>query len=181
MTGMQAPDAGEEVRARYAAVRRQIAGDAPVTVLHIGAAQTAVASGDGPKPDAVLLLDIGWQRTSGRHFEHMLPTAMGLEGAIAAIEDEVMRARGFSASDARLCTTDAGVREVARAAGFGDGNAVTLPLDTVERTFGRLAALAQGMPAPHVGLPADAAFAATLLILREFMHHLHFQAITVLA
>lgn len=178
---MHAPDAGEEVRAQYAAVRSRLAGDAPVTVLHIGAAQTAVASGDGPQPGAVLLLDIGWQRTSTRHFGRMPPTAIGLEDAIATVEDEVMRARGFGASDARLCTTDASVREVARAAGIGDGTAVTLPLDAVERTFGRLAALAQGMPASHAGLPADAGFAATLLILREFMHHLHFPAITVLA
>ena len=179
MTGMQAPDAGEEVRTRYAAVRRQIAGDAPVTVLHIGAAQTAVATGRGAQADAVLLLDIGWQRTAARHFAGVPPTAIELEEAIAVVEDEVTRARDVITPASGLFSTDACVGDIARAAGVGDGTAVTLPLDAVEQTFGRLTSLAHGAPASHAGLPADASFAAALLILREFMHHLHFQAITV--
>lgn len=35
-----------------------------------------------------------------------------------------------------------------------------------------------GTAAP-AGLPTDARFAATLLILREFMHHLQFKSITI--
>lgn len=34
-------------------------------------------------------------------------------------------------------------------------------------------------PAGSAGIPTDAGFAATLLILREFMHHLHFTSITI--
>jgi hypothetical protein len=36
-----------------------------------------------------------------------------------------------------------------------------------------------GRPPASEGLPAGGAFAATLLILRELMHHLKFAAITV--
>jgi hypothetical protein len=35
-----------------------------------------------------------------------------------------------------------------------------------------------GSTAARQGLPGDAGFAATLLILREFMHHLQFASIT---
>lgn len=36
-----------------------------------------------------------------------------------------------------------------------------------------------GPPAGMAGIPTDAGFAATLLILREFMHHLDFTSITI--
>jgi hypothetical protein len=51
----------------------------------------------------------------------------------------------------------------------------------VERVFNRLAAVAQGRPAAHEGLPEDPAFAARLLVLRELMHHMPFAAVTLLS
>jgi hypothetical protein len=51
----------------------------------------------------------------------------------------------------------------------------------VERTFEQLTAVAHGRPVASTGIPVDAAFAATLVILREFMHHLQFMSITVTA
>jgi len=51
----------------------------------------------------------------------------------------------------------------------------------MERVFSRLAAVVQGKPAAHEGIPDDNAFAATLLILREFMHHLGFSSIGLLS
>jgi hypothetical protein len=50
----------------------------------------------------------------------------------------------------------------------------------MERTFDRLAQVSLGRPASSEGLPASNSFSATLLILREFMHHLQFAGITVL-
>jgi hypothetical protein len=52
-------------------------------------------------------------------------------------------------------------------------------IDAVERQFDLLTALTQGRPATSAGIPTDIGFAATLLILREFMHHLQFSAITI--
>lgn len=46
-------------------------------------------------------------------------------------------------------------------------------------TFQRLSAVSLGRPISLEGLPASADFAATLLILREFMHHLGFASITL--
>jgi len=51
----------------------------------------------------------------------------------------------------------------------------------LERTFNRLTAVSLGRPASREGIPAGVAFAATLLILRKFMHHLQFSSITVKA
>lgn len=56
---------------------------------------------------------------------------------------------------------------------------MVLPVDRVERLFDLLAALSMGRPASSAGIPTDAGFAATLLILREFMHHLDFTSITI--
>ena len=49
-----------------------------------------------------------------------------------------------------------------------------MPVDTVERLFDLLAALSQGRPASSAGIPDSPEFAARLLVLREFMHHLGF-------
>lgn len=49
----------------------------------------------------------------------------------------------------------------------------------MERLFDQLAARVQGRPASQTDIPDDPAFYASLLILREFLHHLQFPAITV--
>lgn len=53
-------------------------------------------------------------------------------------------------------------------------------IEAMERSFDRLTSVALGRPASHEGIPSSNAFTATLLILREFMHHLQFTSITVL-
>ena len=96
-----------------------------------------------------------------------------------SVEDEVARVRAIIVDDSRLFTRDAGIREIALIAGLLDQSALTLSLETMEKTFDRLAAVSLGRPAAHEGLPGSTAFTATLLILREFMHHLKFASITV--
>lgn len=170
----QAQDA---LRRRYAQVRRTLPPDRALTLLQLGAGQTLVASGRGAEADAVLALALGADRTAAAHFRRELPTALELEQAIAAVEEEVMPARSGIVPGSALFAADAALAEVARVAGL-DG-AGTLSLEAVERAFDRLARVAQGSPAAHEGIPASAAFAATLLILREFMHHLRFDAVTL--
>ena len=167
------------LRADYASMRTELADESPVTVVHVGAEQTLVASGKGTEPDAVIVLAIGAQKTSDDFFRHNPPTPLELENAIMTVEDEVARARAIIVDDSRLFTRDAGIREIALIAGLPDQPALTLSLETMEKTFDRLAAVSLGRPASHEGLPGNAAFAATLLILREFMHHLKFASITV--
>ena len=167
------------LRKRYDALQAQLAPDTPITVLELGAEHTGVASGSAHAPAATLVLAIGSQHTARAFFKHAVPTPLELETAIATVEDEVTRARAILAQGSQLYTTDAAVREIALLAGVPAAATLHLTLEAVEHTFNRLTALSLGRPATQDVLPPNAAFAATLLILREFMHHLQFASITV--
>jgi hypothetical protein len=73
------------------------------------------------------------------------------------------------------------VREIAVLAGAAPGPLMVVPIDAMERVFERLAAVAEGCPVVREGLPQGADFAAALLILREFMHHLRFAVVTMVS
>lgn len=171
------PDVENAIRLMYSNLRSGVANGAAITVLHIGAEQTAVASGSGAEP-AVIALALGSRRTAIDHFKHEPPTAIEMENAIQAVEDEVARVRPMIVRDSKLFTADAVIRDIARLAGVADSAEHTLSLEAMERTFNRLAAVTLGTPALQEGIPNGGAFAATLLILREFMHHLRFSSIT---
>src|SRR5690606_16344693 len=116
-----------------------------------------------------------------------LPTALELETAIAAAEDEVhtaqphFRAALGEGAAALPWSADAGLHALATLAGVPDGAERLLDLPSVERLFNRLARVVEGLPAAHEGLPEDAAFAARLVVLRELMHHLPLAAIRLRA
>ena len=160
----------------YARARALSGQTQALAVLHIGARATVIAWGTGPAPQAVSLA-MGHERTAREHFRHDLPTPGELEVAIMAVEDELMRVHRQIPQGLPLWSLDAQVRTVADAAGLPP-EAVRLTRDTVEHTFNRLVAVSQGRPATQEGLPLQAGFAASLLILRELMHHLGFEAIT---
>ncbi|MEX0960298.1 MAG: hypothetical protein WDZ63_13530 [Burkholderiales bacterium] len=175
------PPIEAEIRRRYAATRTAVPDETAVMVLHVGKGQSAVATGTHARPAAVLTLGIGSRSTSAAHFHHDPPTPLELENAIAAVEDALLPVRDTVSEDCALLTTDAGIRAIALAAGLPDQPEITLTREAIEETFNRLAAVSFGRPAAHEGLPAGGAFAATLLILREFMHHAGFATIAVRA
>lgn len=168
-----------EVRAHYAAIHGVVADAGLLAILHIGNNQTGLAVGRGADVLATLTLAMGSQRTAREFFRHTPPSPLELEYAIATVEDEVTRARTLAQPQPRLYTCDAGIRAIAVLSGVAPGDSMELTLEAMERCFDRLTSIALGKPAAHMGLPADNGFAATLLILREFMHHLQFASITV--
>ncbi|NVO04958.1 MAG: hypothetical protein HXX19_02915 [Rhodoferax sp.] len=103
-----------------------------------------------------------------------------MEHAIQVVEDGVMPLRALVPREAELFGADAALREIARLSGVPADLPQALSLEAMERTFNRLTAVVEGSPAAHQGLPASNGFAAALLILREFMHHLQFAHIVVL-
>lgn len=163
--------------AHYGAVRSAATVTGSLAVLHIGEEQTTLAVGDSLDPPATLTMAIGAQRTAREFFKRTVPSPLELENAITTVEDEVMRARALVRARPRLYTTDPSIRTIAVLSGVTEGAAMELSIDALERTFDRLTSVALGRPASHEGLPDDKAFAATLLILRELMHHLQFAAI----
>lgn len=125
-----------------------------------------------------MTLPIGSVKTA-KYFKHNPPSEMEMENAITIVEDELFRIRHLIAKGATLSTTDASVRTIARIAGVPEQHNLTLTRDLVEQTFNRLVAIVQGRPASLDSIPTTAEFSATLLILREFMHHLNFESIDV--
>ena len=171
-----------EARRQYRAILAGAGSGGLITVLHIGALHTAVIAGRDAEPAATLVLVIGAQKTAGDFFRHSPPTPLELENAIAAVEDEVTRAVTVLPGASTLYCSGAAVREIATLAGVAPGETgarVNLVLDAMEQTFNRLAAVAEGRPAIQEGLPDSPEFAAALLILREFMHHLRFASVIV--
>jgi exopolyphosphatase/pppGpp-phosphohydrolase len=167
------------MRAQYQAIARRYGEASPISVLHIGKDQSAVATGTPAQPPAIVMLDVGSNKTAHEHFKQISPTALELENAIVTVEDEITRVRTMFKNRSSLFTTDTAVREIARIVGLPDQEKITLTIEAVERTFERLVAATQGRRYASAGLPNGLEFAATLLILREFMHHLQFSAITV--
>jgi exopolyphosphatase/pppGpp-phosphohydrolase len=137
------------------------------TRLAIGAHETSVQSALGE-----LRLAIGFEATAAAHFHHHPPAAVEFERAIDAIEEEVMKARAVAGSDSSLVVEGGTARELAIAL----GGAESATLEAVETLFQQLAAASLGQTAARHSLPAGGRFAAALLILREFMHHLGFSA-----
>jgi len=132
-------------------------------LLHIGAERTTIA-------DAALAL--GWRSIARDHFRHEPPAPLEIENAIAAVEDEVGRTHSAIPKGGALLTRDPAILEIALAAGIAQSAETRLTIDAVEHMFTRLAAGARGLPAGHE-------FSATLLILRELMHHLGFASVLI--
>lgn len=166
---------------QYGAIRLGIPDGTPITVLHIGEQQTAVATGTEVKSGTVIMLSIGSRKTAAEFFHHDPPTPGEVENAIVAVEDEMARARTIITGGSALFTADDAIRKIALIAGVSNQSELILTRDAMEQTFERLTAVMLGRPASREGIPTNVTFAATLLILREFMHHLQFLSITVKA
>lgn len=169
----------EDIYYQYRTIRHSLPADVPITMLHIGEQETAVATGTGSEPEQVLMLAIGSKKTAKEYFFHTPPLPGEIENAIMQVEDEVTRAREIIEGYSTLVTADASVREIALIVGCITTPIMQLPIDAVEQVFSLLASHALGRPSSIAGISDSATFAATLLILREFMQHLKFSLISV--
>jgi len=123
--------------------------------------------------DRTVSVPLGPQRITREYFRHSPPTPVELEHAIQDIEDSLHPAyRNIGGGNLHMRYAELhGLQEFLRPAGTG---ARVLSRDELETAFSRLAALSEGRPSSQDPLPPDAHFAATLLIVRELMHHLDF-------
>ena len=111
-------------------------------------------------------LAVGFRRLAREHFKHQPPSALEIEGAIAAIEDEIARAK--PPRGVRPLTHDAVVREIALDAGVSPGPAMVLAREAIEQAFER-----------SLRRPPGNERMAALLILRELVHHLDIASIDI--
>ena len=166
----------------YRAIRQQATEHETVTVLHIGRQYSLIALGkDAGKPDNLWVFEMGSEKTATDFFSLFPPTFNEVENAIMVVEEEVMPLHKLLVSGSGLYTMDAGIREIAQLTVFAEKKqGVILARSDMEQVFNRLAAIITGRPASQDILPSTNSFAATLLILREVMHHLGFRDITIL-
>lgn len=118
------------------------------------------------------VLDLGWRTLAREHLKHDPPSPLELENAIAAIEDGIAAARIAVPGESSAESADPFLRRIAASAGLPAEGPAALSREAVEQMFQRLASRAPG-------LPAGPRFAATLLILRELMHHLRIASLSL--
>ena len=171
----------------YQQAQRNVPSGTWCSGLHLGAEQVTWAAGPGaPEPAVTLCLRLGGAHTARQFFRGTIPTPLELENAIAAVEDEVHIAhcqlQGLLPPGQVWVpwSADAALHDLATLAGVPPGPHRVLTLDAMERLFNRLAAVSEGRPAAQEGLPDDPAFAGTLLVLRELMHHLPFASLVLM-
>jgi exopolyphosphatase/pppGpp-phosphohydrolase len=169
-----------KIHQQYRAIRRSAQDGTPITMLHIGEQNTAVVTGAGREPERVQLLAIGSDKTAAEYFAHTPPTLVEMENAILHVEDEITRARETTAGYAVLVTADESIREISRIISRQSGTKIQLTIEAVEELFALLASISLGNRTPKAGVPTSTTFAARVLILREFMHHLGFSSISIM-
>jgi hypothetical protein len=138
-----------------------------VITLTLDARSGRFGDGAGSFGDA---LPLGPAQLVQDWLRHDPPTGAELEAAIEVVEDLVMPLHGRWPADEELRVVSAQAA-VATLAGLAS-DAVTR--DQLEDLFNRAAAVAQGRPRSSDPLLAQPQVMATVLVLREAMHHLGF-------
>jgi hypothetical protein len=156
---------GIDARVTDAIVRRLNETAAPSTWLHFGDEELVVLERTGDQRDAERRLDLGPSRIARDFFRHDPPTSQEIERAIDATEDAITQLDRPAGVPTALLSTSPALAPWAALAG------PTLTIEVVEQWFQRLASAALGQPAALQGLPSGREAAATLLVLREFLHH----------
>jgi hypothetical protein len=172
----------QHIRQCYAEWRTRMASPRAITVLSIEPHWILLASGAGEEPGEIFLLEFGWQSLTESFFHHQPPGAIELEEAIVPVEDHLAFARALAGNGSLLCSSDAQLLMVARAIGLQQPLPLVLSRQAVEQAFEELSMVALGQRPPRFDGPfAGEGFVAVLLILREFLHHLQFDQLTIAA
>lgn len=171
------------LRERYLYTRSRQAAEGPLALLQIGGERCGMILGTQAVPGETILLDIGWRRTAREFLAHSPPRAGELERAIQGVEDALGPAlRRLPTARLAWCTTDGIAGDIARCAGVAATVPMQLERAAVEGVWQRVQAIAQGAPAGIADLLlCEGAFAAAVLILREFLHHGDVATLTIWA
>ncbi len=125
------------------------------------------------------LIGVGQATLTARFFEGDVISPGKLEQAIEWTEDQIQAAPVNFPAGAQLLTSEEDLRALARVSGVSPGPHMVLHVEAVEATFSRLVMQAFGQAPQQEALPTSARFFATVVFIRELMHHLHFPQIHV--
>jgi exopolyphosphatase/pppGpp-phosphohydrolase len=147
-------------------------------VLHLGAEGTEVLVSGAEHAPVNLHLSLTAQEIASRFFHTDPPSALAVEMAIEAVEEQVMQARAIVPEACAVHWTATHAQRVMAWAAASPGNPnpegaapTEVSVEQLEALFNRLVGRVEGRPASSDPVPTDAAFAATVLIVREFLHH----------
>lgn len=164
----------------YGAARKALPAPNSIVVIAFADNNSLIATGETSHPDQISPFPLGLATLSAHCFPNGRVTELTVEQAIAEIEDIVMPWQRRLPHPATLFVAGDAIIETAEAAGMPKGlDPWTLSIDTLEQLFNRWVARLQGRPAGHDDLPLTARFSTALLVLRECLHHLKFNAVTV--
>jgi len=125
------------------------------------------------------LMAWGHAQLTARFFSGDTISPGRLEGAIEWTEDRIQAAHADIPPGAQLYTSEDDLRALAELSGVSSSAHMVLHVDAVEATFSRLVMQAFGQAPQQEALPSSARFFATVVFVRELMHHLHFPQIHV--
>jgi hypothetical protein len=115
-----------------------------------------------------------------RFFPQGQLSPLHLERAIQWVEDHIQAAHIHWPKGAKLFTKEADLQSLASVSGVSEGAQRVLHVDAVEQSFSRLVMQAMGQIPHQEALPYSARVFASVVFVRELMHHLHFPQIWVL-
>lgn len=156
------------------------ANTADTTVLEMHADASLVLRIAGTQTLLRRPLPLGVDTLVKHSFRHTPPQPTELEHAIEWTEEAVMPLAAQCAGSTVLQLRGLGAGLIAHSLRCSGLAQTKLTLDEVETLFNRLVLVSQGRPTSQETLPTDARSYAALLVLREFMHHLHFAQVTLL-
>jgi hypothetical protein len=150
-----------------------------ITALEFGDAGSAIAVGAQSEPERVIRVSVGPGELARKYFRNARPGESAIESAIAEVEDLIMPMRPLVPRHSRCATGDPRVSRIAEVLQVPPEPWRCLRTDAVEQCFNRWVAIALGRPATQDTIPMDPEFAASLLLLREWLHHFSFENIRV--
>lgn len=143
----------------------------PVTIFQLKDRQYILDVTDAIEADQSTVIKAGDISVIFDNLQHEPAEAIELEAAIADIEDQLMSIINDLPKHRYLVTSEQTIWDIAKVAGLNTDNEIQLDINTVEEIFNRLVDVAYGTPASRLDLPVNREFAATVLFLRELMHH----------
>ncbi|RQO68144.1 hypothetical protein DBR44_15745 [Aquitalea sp. FJL05] len=145
--------------------------------LHIGAEHTSLGQAQAQAAQQQTSMPVGWQTALACGKQPTLPTAAALELAIMQVEDAISASWPQRLALDTVSSSDPAIYQMAALCGLPQHPGSQLGRHSVEGLFSRLANAVEGGAA--AGLPDSAEFIASLLILRELLHHLDIATITL--
>jgi len=123
-----------------------------------------------------IILPVGYQSLVESFFKRDIPSESETEYAINYIEDELMSNTELQNNHANLYSADKNIINIFRKNGIDTDS---LSRRSIEDLFSQYARVVMGAPASELQTKITREDFATVLVLREIMHHLDFEALTL--